>query len=57
MESLHGRSLSRGDILLSGGAVAADAALLRARAAAFGALTGESVTQAKTGVVKHSATT
>ena len=53
MESLEGRSLSRRDILLAGGAVAAGATFLRTPAAAFGALAGETVTQAKIGVVTH----
>lgn len=53
MDSLEGRSLSRRDILLAGGAVAAGATFLRTPAAAFGALAGADVTQAKIAVVTH----
>jgi simple sugar transport system substrate-binding protein len=53
MESLEGRSLSRRDVLLAGGAVAAGATFLRGPAAAFGALAGPDVTQAKIAVVTH----
>lgn len=53
MEAMEGRNLNRRDVLLAGGAIAAGATFLRTPAAAFGALTGASVTQAKIGVVTH----
>ena len=53
MESLEGRNLSRRDVLLTGGALAAGATFLRGPAAAFGALGGASLTQAKVAVVTH----
>ena len=53
MESLEGRNLNRRDVLLAGGALAAGATFLRGPAAAFGALEGASLTQAKIAVVTH----
>ena len=53
MDQLEGRSLSRRDILLAGGAVAAGATFLRTPASAFGALAGANAQQAKIAVVTH----
>ncbi len=53
MDALEDRGLSRRDILLAGGAVAAGATFLRGPATAFGALGGASLTQAKVAVVTH----
>jgi simple sugar transport system substrate-binding protein len=52
MEQLEGRSLSRRDILIAGGAVAAGATFLRTPASALGALSAPSA-QAKIAIVTH----
>ena len=53
METLEGRSLSRRDVLLAGGAVAAGTAFLRTPASAFGALASQGATKAKIAIVTH----
>ena len=53
IEELEGRSLSRRDILLAGGAVAAGATFLRTPASAIGAVAGESAQKVKIAVVTH----
>jgi len=53
VEGLEGRSLSRRDVLLAGGAVAAGATFLRTPAAAFGALERTGATKAKIAIVTH----